>query len=518
MDAFVASQTDAFRMWPNDRFGFAYVPRAVAGVPTAASFDDLRRHLAAAIHNSDTDPAGACALSACSGDLPGAAFNDAWTSFAAWSPPTNTLEGRDVTVTPAPGVTVTFSSVTSRGSTQASASSPSPVLPEGYVAEPGALAVDVTTTALYTGGVTVCLGYAAANYAGRTPRLLGLTGGMWHDVTTTTGSNNVCGAVATLSSFAVAGADPPVLTVPDTVTVTGTDPDGAAATYVVSATSAFDLAPLVVCTPASGSVFPYGTTHVACTASDSGDGRTSASFDVRVLDGTPPVIVPGVSGPMQNGWYTGDVAVHWSVSDAQSDVTGSDGCGDVTISTDTSGTTLTCSATSEGGTSSATVTIKRDTTAPVVTVPQSVTVDATGPAGGTATYAATAVDALDATPVLHCDPPSGASFPIGTSSVTCSATDAAGNVSTAGFSIIVEGAVDQLRDLSRDTATAVGLPFGIRTALLAKVDNALARFDVHHACVLLAAYSNVLSVPVVPTDVAAPLLADAARIRTVIGC
>jgi hypothetical protein len=85
-------------------------------------------------------------------------------------------------------------------------------------------------------------------------------------------------------------------------------------------------------------------------------------------DTTPPVITPTISGTLgNNGWYTSDVTVSWSVTDAQSAVSSSSGCGSTTISTDTAGTTLTCSATSAGGTSTDSVTIKRDATAPGVT-------------------------------------------------------------------------------------------------------------------------------------------------------
>ncbi len=84
-------------------------------------------------------------------------------------------------------------------------------------------------------------------------------------------------------------------------------------------------------------------------------------------DTTPPVITPTVSGTLgNNGWYVSDVTVSWSVSDAESAISSSSGCGSTTISSDTSGQTLTCSATSAGGTSEQSVTIKRDATAPTI--------------------------------------------------------------------------------------------------------------------------------------------------------
>lgn len=67
-----------------------------------------------------------------------------------------------------------------------------------------------------------------------------------------------------------------------------------------------------------------------------------------------------------------------------------------------------------------------DVTPPVVTV-ESKTVEATGPDGANVDYDATAVDNVDGPLTPTCEPPSGSLFPLGTTSVTCEATDAAGN-------------------------------------------------------------------------------------------
>ena len=85
------------------------------------------------------------------------------------------------------------------------------------------------------------------------------------------------------------------------------------------------------------------------------------------IDTTPPAISPSIAGPSKSGWYTGDVTVSWSVSDPESPISARSGCDTTTITTDTTGTTLTCSATSVGGTSTQSVTIKRDATAPSIT-------------------------------------------------------------------------------------------------------------------------------------------------------
>ena len=85
-----------------------------------------------------------------------------------------------------------------------------------------------------------------------------------------------------------------------------------------------------------------------------------------VTDTTPPVIVPTITGTLgNNGWYTSDVTVSWNVSDPESGIASSTGSEPTTLTTDTPGTTLTCSATNGVGlTSSASVTIKIDKSAP----------------------------------------------------------------------------------------------------------------------------------------------------------
>ena len=68
-------------------------------------------------------------------------------------------------------------------------------------------------------------------------------------------------------------------------------------------------------------------------------------------DLTPPVITPTVSGTAgSNGWHVSDVAVSWTVADPETDVTSTEGCESSSVTTDTTGTTFTCTATSGGGT------------------------------------------------------------------------------------------------------------------------------------------------------------------------
>ena len=68
-----------------------------------------------------------------------------------------------------------------------------------------------------------------------------------------------------------------------------------------------------------------------------------------------------------NGWYIGDVKVTWSLTDATSGFASGTQCDAADVTEDTTGTSYTCSATDlAGNTSSDSVTVKRDATAPTV--------------------------------------------------------------------------------------------------------------------------------------------------------
>ncbi len=81
-----------------------------------------------------------------------------------------------------------------------------------------------------------------------------------------------------------------------------------------------------------------------------------------------------------------------------------------------------------------------DDTPPVLTgCPTDMTVNAdAGSCTAVVTWTApTAIDDCDPAPVVACSPPSGSTFPLGTTPVTCTATDSCGNVSTCDFDVTV---------------------------------------------------------------------------------
>jgi hypothetical protein len=272
------------------------------------------------------------------------------------------------------------------------------------------------------------------------------------------------------------------------------------------------------------------------------------------LDTTPPVIVPTVTpSPNVNGWNNSAVLVSWSVTDPESGISSSTGCTATSLTTDTSGTVLTCSATNAAGLpSTGSVTNKIDMTPPAITfagrtppnangwnnsavtlnwncsdalsgvvsstvsvaltaggmnqsatgtcqdkagnqssntqsginidlvppalvLPASVVANATSLSGAGVSFVVTASDALDPSPVVICSPSSGSTFPIGNTSVACTATDRAGNKSSGSFVVTVKGVAAQVSDLltlvSSFNLTTLG------NSLTAKLQNIQSKLD-----------------------------------------
>lgn len=103
-------------------------------------------------------------------------------------------------------------------------------------------------------------------------------------------------------------------------------------------------------------------------------------------------------------------------------------------------TPVTCSATDSAGNSSdAGFDVRvQDTTAPSISVPASIAVEATGPGGATVDYGTIATaDAVDGAGIAVCSPASNTVFPLGVTVVDCDAEDARLNKRTASFEVAV---------------------------------------------------------------------------------
>lgn len=89
----------------------------------------------------------------------------------------------------------------------------------------------------------------------------------------------------------------------------------------------------------------------------------------------------------------------------------------------------------------------KDREAPVIVVPENMTVEATGFQGSVVWFEATATDNIDTQPSITCSPNSGALFPLGTSIVYCTATDSKGNASADSFDVSVVDTAPPVLDL-----------------------------------------------------------------------
>ena len=187
----------------------------------------------------------------------------------------------------------------------------------------------------------------------------------------------------------------------------------------------------VTCTPSSGSTFPKGTTTVTC----NNGGASTCTFTVTVTDNQAPT----VSCP---GNITTNTAMgQCSASVTYTTPTANDNCPGATVScSPISGstfakgvTTVTCTATDAAnltGSCTFTVTVN-DNQAPTVSCPGNIS----GVSAGVVNY--TTPTASDNCPgaTVACSPASGSSFPVGTTTVTCTATDASNLTGSCTFTV-----------------------------------------------------------------------------------
>jgi hypothetical protein len=104
--------------------------------------------------------------------------------------------------------------------------------------------------------------------------------------------------------------------------------------------------------------------------------------------------------------------------------------------------------------------VVRDTTPPTLSLPNNMTKEATGPAGATVTYSASASDIVDGAVAVNCSPSSGSTFALGTINVNCSATDSHGNTSSGSFTVTVQDTTPPALTLPANITTEATGPSG----------------------------------------------------------
>ena len=199
---------------------------------------------------------------------------------------------------------------------------------------------------------------------------------------------------------------------------------------------------------ASGSAFPLGTTTITYTATDGAGLTSSCSFSVTVLDVTAPTIVACPSNIIVNAGGSCNAVATWTAPTVTDNCSGASivqTAGPLSGSTFALGTTtITYTATDGAGlvtTCSFLVTVL-DVTAPTIAgCPGNLTATTNSGLCNGAVVSWTAPTATD-----NCSgvvlaqtggPANGGTFPLGTTTVTYTATDGAGLITTCSFSVSV---------------------------------------------------------------------------------
>ena len=235
-------------------------------------------------------------------------------------------------------------------------------------------------------------------------------------------------------SITVVDSGAPQLNLPRDFSLSTENENGAVVTFDASASDTIDGPVPVTCSPASGSLFPIGTTRVTCTASDSQGNSANGSFEITVVrQTTTPPPPPPVTVTVEATGPGGAIVTFTSTGGGPDDFNGrpSGACSAASGSLFPLGTTIVyCS--------DFTLTINVvDTTPPALSLPGNITRPAAGPNGTVVTFDATANDLVDGSVAVTCTPASGSTFAPGTTTVGCSASDSRSNSATGSFNVEV---------------------------------------------------------------------------------
>jgi len=246
-------------------------------------------------------------------------------------------------------------------------------------------------------------------------------------------------------TVAVVDTTPPSFGPAPDVTDSTTDPSGKIESY--STPTATDLGESVTvnCSPASGTKFAIGTTQVDCSADDgrSNTGHVFFNVTLSLTDDQPPTFTPPLpSSSTTEATGPGGAVVTWTIAATDNvDPSPTISCDHASGSTFAiMTTTVNCRATDASGNFTVappfTVTVQ-DTTPPALTLPGNQNVETENASGKAVTYSVTASDIVSGSIAPSCNHSSGDTFPIGTTAVHCTATDAHSNTSSGAFNVTV---------------------------------------------------------------------------------
>lgn len=215
--------------------------------------------------------------------------------------------------------------------------------------------------------------------------------------------------------------------------------EGAFVKFDVNAAGGEDPSPVVDCTPASGSLFKLGTTFVRCIATNRFGEQAAGDFPVTVFDGGAPVVKVPASFAVDASGPDGEF-VKFDAS-ASDDIDGAlpVRCNPASGTLFPVGvTTIICTATDSSlNSGSASFDVNVRWKALVLHPPDRLVAEAQTSKGAFVDFEVTATSPDDPEPVVKCDPKSGSFFPLGSSLVTCVASDRLGGSAKGTFDLSV---------------------------------------------------------------------------------
>jgi hypothetical protein len=295
-----------------------------------------------------------------------------------------------------------------------------------------------------------------------------------------------CDSSVTLSQSPAAGTL--VGKGPHTVTVTATDDAGNTSTDTVVFTVNDTTAPVISC--------PANITR------SNDPGMCSANINPGTATATDNCDSPTVTGsrsdnqPLSAPYPVGTTTITWTATDASNN---SSSC-------------------------SQTITVN-DTEPPAITCPASITIEATCASGAVGTYTApTGTDNCPGATTTRTGLASGSVFPIGTSTVTYTVTDAHGNSASCSFTVTVLTPQAIIQNL-KDSVNASSLSPTNKGGLIAKLDAALQAINqgkTNVACPKLNDFinsvNNLISQGALSAAQGDAWISSANKVRNTIGC